>query len=168
MSCIVSLHVYFRASPEGHSAACLILVMRGSQAKKAKAKATNTGIQLPVAAAPSVFDYSTLQKDVGFFGFGDKAKKAASKASSVADDVKGSASSVADKASDIAETVSLLTCHGASTVASAVFGSSAAAKHFRVVNVCHSGHIPVHGVILVGRPGDMCVDMMWCFPHSHL
>lgn len=78
------------------------------QAKKAKAKVQNsTGIQLPVVAAPSVFDYSTLQKDVGFLGFGDKAKKAASKAGSVAEDVKSNASSVADKASDIADQVRL-------------------------------------------------------------
>ena len=80
------------------------------QAKKAKAKLTNTsGLQLPVSAAPSLYDYSALQKDVGFFGFGDKAKKAASKAGSVAQDVKSNASSVADKASDVADQVSVRT-----------------------------------------------------------
>ena len=76
------------------------------QAKKAKAKVTNTsGLNLPVSAAPSLYDYSALQKDV-FLGFGDKAKKAASKAGSVAQDVKSnlpSASGVADKASGLAD-----------------------------------------------------------------
>ena len=83
----------------------LTTALQQAQAKKAKAKVTNNPIQLPVAAAPSLYDYSALQKDVGFLGFGDKAKKAASKASSVAEDVKGNASSVADKASDVADKV---------------------------------------------------------------
>ena len=100
----VSLPLYPLRSTAG-----LTDVLRAAQAKKAKAKVTNNSIQLPVVAAPSVFDYSTLQKDVGFLGFGDKAKKAASKAGSVAEDVKGSASSVADKASDIADQARRLT-----------------------------------------------------------
>ena len=82
------------------------VLWRAVQAKKAKAKVTNTsGLNLPVAAAPSLYDYSALQKDVGFLGFGDKAKKAANKAGSVAQDVKSNASSVADKASDVADKV---------------------------------------------------------------
>ena len=92
--------------------------VHAAQAKKAKAKVTNNPIQLPVVAAPSLYDYSTLQKDVGFFGFG---KKAANKAGSVAEDVKANASSVADKASsvadkasDVADKVNLCTCMGSS------------------------------------------------------
>lgn len=89
-----------------------------NQAKKAKAKASNTGLSLPVAAP--VYDYSSLQTDVGFLGFGgNKAEKVASKvqskASEVADKVPSagavadkvpSAGAVADKAGNLADKAS--------------------------------------------------------------
>ena len=85
------------------------MAVHAAQAKKAKSKVTNNPLQqlnLPVVAAPSLYDYSTLQKDVGFFGFGKKAEKVADKAGSVAQDVKANASSVTDKASSVADKAS--------------------------------------------------------------
>ncbi len=85
------------------------MAVHATQAKKAKSKVTNNPLQqlqLPVVAAPSLYDYSTLQTDVGFFGFGKKADKVADKAGSVAQDVKANASSVTDKASAVADKAS--------------------------------------------------------------
>lgn len=65
-------------------------------AKAAKAKVNNTSLNLPVAAP--VYDYSALQTDVGFLGFGNKAKQAVQ---SKVSDAKDQAGSIADKAGDV-------------------------------------------------------------------